>query len=157
MGRTLEPLAKINIGKKAIFNNRMVIELCEKAHIHYRNVRIVQSLDDFISTAEAFVSALDRWKKRGCPGTGVNQHIELCRKKIAISDESDTFQVNLNENLYKKNEGGIFAEGAEFNEDEQYIHVKVRDVRLEFSVREFNIIADAIKEAQEKLNATATA
>lgn len=156
MGRTLEPLAKVNIGKKAIFNNRMVIELCELAHIHYRNVRIVQSLDDFISTAEAFVSALDRWKKRGCPGTGVNQHIELCRKKIAISDESDTFQVNLNENLYKKNEGGIFAEGAEFNEDDKYIHIKLRDIRLECSVSEFQKIAEAIKEAQEKLNATTT-
>jgi len=156
MGRTLEPLAKVSVGKKSIFNNRMVIELCEKAHIHYRNVRIVQSLDDFISTAEAFVSALDRWKKRGCPGTGVNQHIELCRKKIAISDESDTFQVNLNENLYKKNDGGIFAEGAEFNEDDKYIHIKLRDIRLECSVSEFQKIAEAIKEAQEKLNATTT-
>lgn len=152
MGRTLEPLAKTEIGKKAIFNNRFVIELCEKAHIHYRNIRIVQSLDDFISTAESFVSALERWKKRGCPGTGPNQHIELCRKKIAIADDSDTFQINLNENLYKKNEGGIFAEGAEFNEDEKYIHVKIRDTRIELSLEEFNKIATAFKEAQEKLN-----
>ena len=157
MGRTIEPLAQVKIGQKAIFNNRFVIELCELAHIHYRNIRIVQSLDDFINTAEAFVAALDRWKKRGCPGTGATQHIELCRKKIAVADESDTFQVNLNENLYKKNEGGIFAEGADFNEDEQYIHMKIRDVRIELSVKEFNEIATAIKEAQEKLNATATA
>ncbi len=157
MGRTIEPLAQVKIGQKAIFNNRFVIELCELAHIHYRNIRIVQSLDDFINTAEAFVAALDRWKKRGCPGTGATQHIELCRKKIAVADESDTFQVNLNENLYKKNEGGIFAEGSDFLEDDTYLHVKIRDLRLEFSVREFNIIADAIKEAQEKLNATATA
>lgn len=157
MGRTIEPLAEVKIGQKAIFNNRFVIELCEKAHIHYRNVRIVQSLDDFINTAEAFVAALDRWKKRGCPGTGKTQHIELCRKKIAVADESDTFQINLNENLYKKNEGGIFAEGAEFNEDEQYIHMKIRDVRIELSLKEFNEIAKAVKEAGEKLNVTATA
>lgn len=157
MGRTIEPLAKVNIGKKAIFNNRMCIELCEQAHFHYRNVRIVQSLDDFINMAEGFVAALERWKKRGCPGTGVNQHIELCRKKVAVSDESDTFQINLNENLYKKNEGGIFAEGAEFNEDEQYIHMKIRDVRIELSLKEFNEIATAIKNAQEKLNVTTTA
>lgn len=156
MGHTIEPLAKVNIGQKAIFNNRFVIELCELAHIHYRNIRIVQSLDDFINTAESFVSALERWKKRGCPGTGVGQHIELCRKKIAVADESDTFQVNLNENLYKKNEGGIFAEGADF-QDEKYIHIKIRDIRLECSLEEFNKIAEAIKEAQEKLNATATA
>ena len=157
MGRTIEPLASITIGKKSIFDSRFVIELCEKAHIHYRNIRIVQSLDDFINTAEAFVSALDRWKKRGCPGTGINQHIELCRRKVAIADESDKFQINLNENLYKKNEGGIFAEGAEFNDDEQYIHMKIRDVRIELSIKEFNEIANAVKEAQEKLNVTTTA
>lgn len=157
MGRTINKLSEKTIGKKAIFSNRFVIELCEKAHIHYRNIRIVQSLDDFINTAEAFVSALDRWKKRGCPGTGIGQHIELCRKKVAISDESDTVQINLNENLYKKNEGGIFAEGADFNEDDNYIHLKIRDTRIELSVDEFNIIADAFKEAQEKLNVAITA
>lgn len=155
MGHTIEKLSERKIGKKSIFDSRFVIELCEKAHIHYRNIRIVQSLDDFISTAEAFVSALERWKKRGCPGTGKNQHIELCRKKVAIFDDSDTVQVNLNENLYKKNEGGIFAEGAEFNEDEKYIHVKIRDFRIELSLSEFNEVADAFKEAQEKLNVKA--
>lgn len=155
MGRTIEPLAVKDIGQKSIFNNRFVIELCEKAHIHYRNIRIVQSLDDFINTAEAFVSALDRWKKRGCPGTGAGQHIELCRKQIAIADESDKIQVNLNENLYNKNEGGIFSEGAEFKE-ENYIHIKIRDIRLEVSIEEFNKIADTFREAQEKLNGCIT-
>jgi len=151
MGRTIEKLSERTVGKKCIFSERFVIELCEKAHIHYRNIRIVQSLDDFINTAEAFVSALDRWKKRGCPGTGVGQHIELCRKKVAIADESDKVQVNLNENLYKKNEGGIFAEGAEFS-DERYIHFKLRDIRIELSLEEFNEVYEAIKEAKEKLD-----
>lgn len=151
MGRTIEKLAERTVSKKCIFSERFVIELCEKAHIHYRNVRIVQTLDDFINTAEAFVSALERWKKRGCPGTGAGQHIELCRKKVAIADESDKVQVNLNENLYKKNEGGIFAEGAEFS-DERYIHFKLRDIRIELSLEEFNEVYEAIKEAKEKLD-----
>lgn len=155
MGRTLEPLSVKKIGTKSIFNNRMVIELCESAHIHYRNVRIVQSLDDFINVAEAFVSSLDRWKKRGCPGTGKTQHIELCRKKIAISDDSDTIQINLNDNLYKKNEGGIFAEGSEFEEEDEYIHLKIRNVRVELSISDFNQLSEAVKEAQEKLNVKA--
>lgn len=152
MGLTIENLSERKIEQKSIFNNRFVIELCEKVHIHYRNIRIVQSLDDFMSTAEAFVSALERWKKRGCPGTGQGQHIELCRKKVAIADESDKVQVNLNENLYLKNEGGIFAEGADFKE-ERYIHIKIRDVRIECSISEFCEIAKVIKEAEEKLNA----
>jgi hypothetical protein len=151
MGVTIQPLAERTIGSKAIFNNRMVVELCETAHIHYRNLRIVQPLDDFINIAEGFVASLDRWKKRGCPGTGAGQHIELCRKKVAVSDNDDKIQINLNDNLYRKNEGGIFAEGADF-QDEKYIHVKIRNIRLEFSLEEFNQIAEAFKEAQEKLN-----
>lgn len=151
MGRTIECLSKKKLPGKCIFNNRFVIEICEKVHTHYRNLRIVQPLDDFINTAEAFVSALDRWKKRGCPGTGVNQHIELCRKQVAVTDFSDTVEINLNENLYKKNEGGIFAEGAEFKEEEKYIHVKIRDLRLEMSIAEFSVVAETFKEAQERL------
>lgn len=151
MGRTLENLSRRNIGKKSIFNNRFVIELCESTHIHYRNLRIVQRLDDFISTAESFVSALERWKKRGCPGTGEGVHIELCRKNVAITDESDEVVINLNDNLYKKNEGGIFAEGANFSADDKYIHVKLRDLRLEMSVEEFREVASAFTEAATKL------
>lgn len=154
MGKTITNLASRKLNGKPIFSNRMVIEICEKMHFHYRNFRIVQSLDDFINMAEGISASLERWKKRGCPGTG-SRHIELCRKQVAVSDFSDTVEINLNENLYKKNEGGIFSEGAEFNEEENYIHVKVRDVRIELSLSEFNEIAGAFKEAQEKLNVPA--
>lgn len=150
MGRTIQQLAKRDIGQKSIFNNRFVIEICEKVHTHYRNLRIVQNLDDFINMAEAFSDALNRWKKRGCPGTG-SRHIELCRKKIAVGEMSDTVEVNLNENLYNENEGQIFSEGADFKES-QYIHVKIRDLRLELSLAEFEVIADTFQEAKEKLN-----
>lgn len=150
MGLTIEPLAKRKLPGKAIFNNRFVVEICEKVHTHYRNFRIVQSLDDFINMAEGFSAALERWKKRGCPGTG-SRHIELCRKSVAVNDFSDTVEINLNENLYKKNEGGIFAEGADF-QDETYLHIKIRDTRIELSMAELNEVAEAIKEAMEKLN-----
>lgn len=150
MGRTLQKLAERKLDKKCIFNNRFVTELCESAHIHYRNLRIVLSLDEFITVADGFVASLDRWKKRGCPGTGVGQHIELCRKKVAITDESDKVVINLNDNLYNKNEGGIFAEGAEFT-DERYIHLKIRDFRIEMSINDFKELADAVSEANSRI------
>lgn len=155
MGKTLESLSKKKLQGKCIFNNRFVIEICEKVHTHYRNIRIVQSLDDFINMAEGFSQSLERWKKRGCPGTG-NRHIELCRKQVAVSDFSDTVEVNLNENLYKKNKGEIFEKGSEFLEEEKYIHVKIRDIRIEMSIDEFSLVAETFKEAQERLvNVTA--
>lgn len=149
MGRTLLPLAKREIGKKSIFNNRFCIEICEKVHTHYRNLRIVQSLDDFINMAEGFSQSLERWKKRGCPGTG-GRHIELCRKNVAVADFSDSIEVNLNDNLYAKNEGGIYADGANFNEP-KYIHVKIRDIRLEMSIEEFKILSEVFNEASKRL------
>lgn len=150
MGHTVECLAKRKLESKPIFPNRFVVEICEKVHVHYRNMRIVQTLDDFINMAEGFASSLERWKKRGCPGTG-SRHIELCRKQVAVTDFSDTVEINLNENLYKKNEGGIFAEGAEFKEEEKYIHVKIRDIRIEMSINEFKLVAETLKEAKERL------
>lgn len=149
MGQTITNLAKRQIGQKSIFNNRMVVEICEKMHFHYRNFRIVQTLDDFIAMAEGIASSLERWKKRGCPGTG-SRHIELCRKQVAVADFSDTVEVNLNKNLYLENEGHIFSEGANFKEP-TYVHIKLRDVRIECSVEEFKIIAETLNEAQKRL------
>ncbi len=105
--------------------------------------------------AEGFSQSLERWKKRGCPGTG-SRHIELCRKQIAVADFSDTVEINLNENLYAKNEGGIFAEGAEFNDKDKYIHLKIRDVRIEMSLEEFKLITETMIEAYGKLYPTSS-
>jgi hypothetical protein len=150
MGHTIKPLVSVEIEKKSVFNNRFCIEICEKVHTHYRNLRIVQSLDDFITMASGFSDALERWKKRGCPGTGNGIHIELCRKQIAICDDSNLIQVNLNDNLYNKNKDGIFALGADFT-DEKYIHMKLRDLRLEMSINEFKEFADAVSKASREL------
>jgi hypothetical protein len=89
--------------------------------------------------------------QRGKPEAKKGQHIELCRKEVAtVPLDSDYCKVNLNKNLYAENEGRIFAEGAEL-EDELYIHVKVRDIRLEFRKDEFKVFAEVIKEAADAL------
>lgn len=155
MGQTIEKLCTKSLNTKAIFNNRFVIEICERVHVHYRNIRITQTLDDFIEMANGFNAALERWKKRGCPGTGNNVHIELCRKKVAVVDEHKDIQINLNNNLYKVNEGEIFAEGADFY-DEKYIHLKIRDIRVELSIEEFKKLTESMIEAYGRINPTST-
>lgn len=150
MGQTLENLSKKSLPDKPIFAKRFVIEVCESIHVHYRNLRISLKLFDWISLAEGFSNSLERWRKRGEPMPDKKNHIELCRKDIDIEDESDQFVVNLNHNLYKHHKDEIFSEGAEI-EDDLYIHMKIRDLRLEFSVEEFKVISDGIKEASEKL------
>lgn len=150
MGQILTPLSQNKLTGKPIFPNRFVIEICEKVHTHYRNLRLVNSIHDWVNMAEGFKDALERWKKRGCPGTNKTRHIELCRKKIYSESDTDTVLVNLNKNLYPQHEGMIFAEGAEFSE-EKYIHLKIGDLRIELSLTQFNEVADAIAEARTKL------
>jgi len=156
MGHTVKPLSLVEISKHSVFNNRFVIEICERVHTHYRNLRIIQPLDEFITIAEGINQALERWKKRGCPGTGKGMHIELCRKQIALNEESNKIQVNLNDNLYNKNVDGIYSLGADFS-DPQYIHIKYRDLRLEMSIPEFKEFADAVSKAAREVEVGDTA
>ena len=153
MGQTLTPLSESKLTGKPIFPNRFVIEICEKVHTHYRNLRLVNTIHDWVNMAEGFRDALDRWKKRGCPGTSSKRHIELCRKVIRSESDTDSILVNLNKNLYPQHEGMIFAEGADFSED-RYIHLKIGDLRVELSLTQFNEVADAIKQAQERLKSS---
>ena len=152
MGHTIKNLSTKQVESKTIFNNRFVVEICECVHVHYRNLRIVLSLEDFLSMAQGMSDALTRWKKQACPQPSENIHLELCRKEVALGKVSeDEVKVNLNTNLYNKNEGRVFAEGANFN-DPAYIHLKIRDLRVELSVDEFNQLADAIGEAKKVLS-----
>lgn len=149
MGQTIRNLSKKQVSKDCIFNNRFVTEICETVHTHYRNLRIAQSLDDWVEFAEGVKDSLERWKKLGQPECG-NKHIELCRKVVAASSPEDSVKINLNHNLYAKNEGKIFAEGSNL-EDKAYIHFKIRDLRIELTKEEFKTLCEAFKEAEEKL------
>lgn len=150
MGHTRENLAKRELSNQTIFNNRFVVEIAEKVHVHYRNLRIVLSLQDWIELCKGCADALERWKKRGCPEAKEGVHIELCRKKVATEAVNEGVKVNLNDNLYVMNEGKIFSLGAEFK-DKIYIHLKYRDLRLEMPLEEFKTFASAVKEADERL------
>lgn len=147
MGQTIKNLAKAELSSKAIFNNRMVVEACEDFHFHYRNLRIRISYADWPQFAKGFADSYYRWEKQGKP---FGKHNELCRKFVATHPCDDGIQINLNKNLYKPNEGRIFSEGTDLA-DKEYIHFKVRDMRLELTLDEFKALAKCVKEAEEAL------
>lgn len=152
MGRTLQNLAKRELSNEAVFNNRFVVEACEKFHIHYRNLRLSLATSDFIQVAQGCADALARWKSRGSP-ENPKVHIELCRKQVAKDCLNEGVKVNLNQNLYNAYDGKIFAEGSQFKEP-TYIHFKIRDMRLEMSISEFKEMANAVREADERLTSS---
>lgn len=149
MGKTIETLAHIAVPDKTVFNNRFVIEVCERFHIHYRSLRLSLSTADFIEICKGCIQAFERWNARGCP-ENPKTHIELCRKQVGKDALNEGIRVNLNENLYNHYEGRVFSEGADFK-DECYIHLKIRDMRVEMSIPEFKELANVIKEAEKNL------
>lgn len=143
MGQTIRQLAAAPLSNQAVFNNRMVVEACESFHFHYRNLRINVSYADWPAFAKGFADSYHRWEKQGKPFGG---HTELCRKIVATNPKEEGIQVNLNHNLYKLNKGKIFSKGTDLADD-AYIHLKIRDLRLEMPIEEFNTLAEVIGKA----------
>ena len=102
--------------------------------------------------SRGMVKSIERWGKLGNPEPGKGVHIELCRRKVAQDAHNDGIQVNYNKNLYNVHKGQIFAEGADL-EDESYIHLKIRDMRIELTEQEFRDLADVIGKAKFSLDA----
>lgn len=149
MGQTLKSLSKTELSNPSIFHNRFVVESCEDFHFHYGELRIRLSYADFAQLGKGFSDAYLRWEKQGRPAGG---HTELCRKRIRTLPKNDGIQVNLNKNLYKENEGRVFSEGAGLT-DPDYIHLKIRDLRIELTREEFAKLAECVGKAKEELGA----
>ena len=151
MGKTIVNLADGKLEGKAIFDNRMVVEVCETFHVHYRNLRIALSHKDWEQFGKGMNDAWTRWVQRGKPENKQGTHIELCRKEVASNPVDNEYcKVNLNKNLYEMHDGKIFAEGADLLDD-TYIHLKIRDLRLELTKAEFKELARVIKEASDAI------
>jgi hypothetical protein len=151
MGRTVVGLATRKLEGQPIFPKRMVVEVAETFHLHYRNLRIALSQKDWEEFGKGLNDAWVRWCQRGKPEAKQGQHIELCRKEVAsLPITNDLCAVNLNKNLYAENDGRIYAEGAELD-DELYIHLKVRDLRIELTKAEFKVLAEAMKDASDAI------
>lgn len=147
MGQTIRTLAQRPLSQSAVFNTRFVVESCESFHFHYRNLRINLSFQDWLALGKGFSDAFMRWVRKGSP---VGGHAELCRKTVALNPKDEGIKVNLNKNLYGINGGKIYSEGADLK-DEEYIHLKYRDLRLEMTKEEFLELANCITEAKERL------
>lgn len=148
MGQTIESLKEKQLTGEQVFPKRFVVEICEAVHVHYKNLRILLSLNDWKEMAKGMADSLRRWDERKCPEPQEGTHIELCRKTVGSKNlGGDSVKINLNKNLYALNEGKIFAEGANL-EGEEYVHLKLWDLRLELTKDQYKILREAIVEAE---------
>jgi hypothetical protein len=148
VGQTIQKLSQRSLKRPAIFDKRFVVESCEDFHVHYRNLRINLGFQDWKSFGKGVADSFMRWVRKGSP---VGGHSELCRKQVASNPKNDGIMINLNKNLYKGNQGKIFSKGTDLPDDE-YIHFKYRDLRLEMTLEEFKEMAECFKEAKGNLD-----
>jgi len=152
MGITKEKLAEDKLNPFVIFPNRVVLECDETNHIHYRNIRIEVGDENFNRIADAFEEAKKKkaeWKLSTQPG----QHIEIGRAMLNPEDhnKSTILEISRDLNQYKLDIYGGNYDNAEFTEDEDYIHIHWREMRIEMSKDDFKQFAYNVAKAREKL------
>ncbi len=148
MGKTLEILAKGKLTQNTIFNKRFVVESCETFHFHIRNLRYEFQYEDFLKILDAFDEIKKTYDKNGRPRS--HQHLELGRAELNPQNGSDELSIELCENLYKKYPTGW---DSFFHDEETFVHLHWRDLRVEMSNAEFLEFGKQVSRAHQKLRA----
>jgi len=146
MGQNKQHLQQIDLQSQTIFPERAVIECDETIHVHWRNLRLEMSDEDFLAFADMMTRAMVAYKMQGLH-TKEGQHLELARAKVVNPVQSARLAVDEQVNLYKL----LNYPDAEFYEDDEFIVIRLRDLRIEMSKDEFQRIAGAITNANAKL------
>tara|TARA_R100000049_G_C1894115_1_gene46193 strand:- start:110 stop:460 length:351 start_codon:yes stop_codon:yes gene_type:complete len=115
-------------------------------------VRIELGDENFERIADAFIEAKKKkagWNLISQPG----QHIEIGRAMLKPEDHKRTtdFEISKDLNQYKLDIYGGNYDNAEFTEDEDYIHMHWREMRIEMSKDDFKQFADNVAKARENL------
>lgn len=146
MGQNRRHLSENTLKDKTIFPNRMVLECDETIHFHWRNLRLEMSDEDFLSFANMVIKSFSRYKMNNLQ-THDNQHVELAKSYVRSPINSQKLQVDEQINLYKK----LKYPDAEFYKDDDFVAIRLRDLRIEMSKKEFKSFAQTIIDANEKI------
>jgi GT2 family glycosyltransferase len=150
MGKVILPLSEGDLSEKTIFDRRFVIECCETFHLHWRNLRLELSADNWIQLVEAFETGIAKWRAHGSPRS--HPHLELARFLMDTNEviNPTTANAELCENLYKTLRETHGAD-AEFWVEEAFVHFHYRDLRVEMPIADFLAFSKTMAEAHTKL------
>jgi GT2 family glycosyltransferase len=150
MGKVIAPLAKGSVPARTIFDRRFVVECCERFHLHWRNLRLELTADNWIEFARTFEAAIATWRANGSPRE--HFHLELGKYLMDTSEivHPETVEVELCENLYKSMRDTHGAD-AEFWSEDAFVHFHYRDLRFEMSIEDFLGFSRTMADARERL------
>jgi hypothetical protein len=84
MGKVILPLSEGELSEKTIFDKRFVIECCETFHLHWRNLRLELSAENWLQLVDAFETGIAKWRAHGSPRS--HPHLELARFLMDTSE-----------------------------------------------------------------------
>ena len=150
MGKVIAPLAEGVVPSQTIFDRRLVIECCERFHIHWRNMRLELTAENWKAFVSTFESAIAKWRECGSPDE--HMHLELAKYMMDTNEivHPMSVGVELCENLYKSMKDTHGAD-ADFWDEDAFVHFHYRDMRFEMSVADFMGFSTAMSSARHKL------
>jgi hypothetical protein len=150
MGKVIAPLAEGTVPEHTIFDRRFVLECCERFHVHWRNLRLELTADNWIEFVRTFEEAIATWRAHGSPRE--HTHLELAKYLMDLDEvvHPTTVGVELCENLYKTVRE-THGQDAEFWEEDAFVHFHYRDMRFEMSIVDFLGFSKAMSDARHKL------
>lgn len=139
MGNIFKHLASRILPKRSITNDQVWTDLCENIHLHYRNVRLDMSEEE--------------WAEFVCAIRSLHLAMDKAAAKYRYEEGDPNFLVHLSYNHPLKPSSRYYPNRAtlEFEKDET-IHFHYRDIRLHLSLLEFNELASMFAEAKNKMD-----
>lgn len=116
-------------------------EVCEDFHLHWKNLRLQFSQDEWQHFTQAVAYALQQWEMKGCPPPLPHQKLPIYLKQ----DPNKVLNVQPEHDI----------RGTDFSiEDDDLngpsVHVHYRSLRLDLSHPEFLEMAEGFAEALKK-------
>lgn len=154
MGLVKKELARITLPDREVHNSRMFVDLCENIHIHYREFRIVFSLDEYFE----FVDILERSTEDVRSYLAQNpDYREGAYPTTLMVAGGQKQQRKLLQNSPAPNQSAYFANDFAIElQDESIVdevHVHWRDYRFAMSREHLKLICDAFTKAKKELEA----
>jgi hypothetical protein len=154
MGLIKKELARVTLPDREAHNSRMFIDLCENIHIHYREFRIVFTLDEYFEFADILERSTEDVRSYLAQNPDFEEGKYPTTIMIAGGKER---QRQLLKNSPAPNKSTYFAEdfAIELNDESvvDEMHVHWRDYRFALPRSHFRAIAEAFAKAKAELDA----
>jgi hypothetical protein len=153
MGLVKKELARTVLPDREAHNSRMFIDLCENIHIHYREFRIVFSIDEYLEFSDILARSTEDVRSYLAQNPDYEERKYPTTIMVAGGKER---QRKLLQNSPAPNRSSYFSNhfAIELNDESvvDEMHVHWRDYRFALPRDHFRMIADTFDKARRELD-----